>query len=537
MILSGILHTSLGGFTVIRGVAPLGELARCSDFDPDYQRKLIDTHKDEIVRFLSDRNFLFFPEVILSASLQFDYNAYKGKDDSVHPIQNITTGKGFVSNVNGITIKTIKTRLPKLAEMVGAQKAPMLAYLTVPETEIEQGLRLFRIDGNHRLSAASGLTPSETTYGLATPFCVVLHEDNDQAERFEKVVFHNINAKQIPLTSEDNLRLILDEGEGRLFDDNTLLGSPSFGPAYYLARKLLTEIGSPFLQALSKPLENRRSLALALTQFLSERDEAIKEAKDVEALKAQVTRLREAFQKVNTVYQAHPKLMGNGCHGVLVAFLYFALHNDGRQLSAFTRWVSSNRIDHLTPQANTHSIGYHCQLGRIQAIEAASLVNVFESILTARSREIFISMAFGPETEETFKTIQKTVDQINTKHQLDVCLRPIRIDQCDDGHSYTIDAQILKVIEGAGLLIADLTFGNKNVYHELGYLMGLNSGKGLAQENFILIFDLNARGDKTKDDIGFNISAWKQLRFKSTRVLEKELTKSIELFYSLSDGC
>lgn len=33
MILSGILHTSLGGFTVIRGVAPLGDLARCSRFD------------------------------------------------------------------------------------------------------------------------------------------------------------------------------------------------------------------------------------------------------------------------------------------------------------------------------------------------------------------------------------------------------------------------------------------------------------------------------------------------------------------------
>ncbi len=31
MILSGILHTSLGGFTVIRGVAPLGELALISN--------------------------------------------------------------------------------------------------------------------------------------------------------------------------------------------------------------------------------------------------------------------------------------------------------------------------------------------------------------------------------------------------------------------------------------------------------------------------------------------------------------------------
>ncbi|WNV06137.1 hypothetical protein RP726_06915 [Candidatus Methylospira mobilis] len=61
----------------------------------------------------------------------------------------------------------------------------------------------------------------------------MLHDDPDQAERFEKVLFHNIDAKQIPLTSEENLRLILDEGEECLFDDKTLLESPSFGPAYY----------------------------------------------------------------------------------------------------------------------------------------------------------------------------------------------------------------------------------------------------------------------------------------------------------------
>ena len=70
MIFSGILHTSLGGFTVIRGVAPLGELARCSEFNPEYQRNLIETHKAEIERFLADREYLFFPEVVLSASLR-----------------------------------------------------------------------------------------------------------------------------------------------------------------------------------------------------------------------------------------------------------------------------------------------------------------------------------------------------------------------------------------------------------------------------------------------------------------------------------
>jgi hypothetical protein len=216
-----------------------------------------------------------------------------------------------------------------------------------------------------------------------------------------------------------------------------------------------------------------------------------------------------------------------------VAFLYFALHNEGRQLPAFARWVTSNRIDHLAPITVTQGLGYHYHLGRVQAVDAASLVSVFESILTARHREIFISMAFRKETEETYKTIQKTVQQINDKHQLEIHLLEIRIDQFNKGHSYTIDDEILKVIEGSGLLIADLTFGNRNVYHEIGYLMGLNRGKGLEQDNFILIADKQARGEELEKDIGFNLKSWQQLRFESTRQLEEGLTESLEAYYHL----
>lgn len=532
MILSGILHTSLGGFTVIRGVAPLGDLARCSEFNSEYQRTLIDTHKAEIERFLADRQYLFFPEVILSASLQFDFNAYKGKR-SIAPVADILSGTGFSSNVNGLAVKTVTTKLPRAMETVGGANAPQLAYLELPEAEIDSGLKLFRIDGNHRLSAANEAKPGEANYSLPTPFCIVLHDDATQAQRFEKVVFHNINAKQIPLTSEENLRLILQEGDEALFDDKTLLESASFGPAYYLARKLLAEIDDRYLAALAEPLKNRRSLALALTQFLAGRDQTIAQVKDAATLDAQVPRLRAAFQRVNTLYQDRPKLAANGCHGVLVAFLYFALHNDGKQFAAFARWVTSNRIDHLVPATDTQGLGYHYHLGHVQAVDAASLVSVFESILTARHREIFISMAFRDETEETYETIKKTVRQINDKHQLDIHLREIRIDQFNKGHSYTIDDEILNVIEGSGLLIADLTFGNRNVYHEIGYLMGLNRGKGLEQDNFILIADKKTRGDELEKDIGFNLKSWQQLRFESTRQLEEGLTESLETYYRL----
>ena len=531
MIFSGILHTSLGGFTVIRGVAPLGELARCSDFNPEYQRNLIETHKAEIERFLADSQYLFFPEVVLSASLKFDFNIYKGRR-SIAPVPDILSGTGFTSNVNRLKVKTVTTKLPKALESVGAANAPQLAYLELPEDQLDNELKLFRIDGNHRLSAVKDAIPGESKFGLPTPFCIVLHDDDTEAQRFEKVVFHNINAKQIPLTSEENLHLILETGDHSLFDDKTLVKSQDFGPDYYLARKLLAEIDDRYLSAMRESLKNRRSLMLALTQFLISKGQ-IDKTKDTAVLDEQVPRLRNAFQQVNGIYRERAMLEANACHGVLVAFLYFALYNEGRQLPAFARWVTSNHIDHLTPLTTTRGLGYHNHLGRIQAVDTTSLVSVFESVLTARKREIFISMAFRTETGETYETIKKTVQQINEKHKLYIHLREIRIDQFNKGHSYTIDDEILSVIEGSGLLIADLTFGNRNVYHEIGYLMGLNRGKGLDQDNFILIADKKIRGEELESDIGFNLKSWQQLRFESTRQLEVSLTESLETYYQL----
>lgn len=141
-------------------------------------------------------------------------------------------------------------------------------------------------------------------------------------------------------------------------------------------------------------------------------------------------------------------------------------------------------------------------------------------------------MQFCPETRETYLTIEKTVQQINDKHKLAIKLRPVRIDDFNKGHSYTITGQILELIEGSGLLIADLTYGNKNVYHEIGFMMGLNRGKGLPHENFILIAD-KRRGKDLKKDIGFNLAEWQQLRFDGERHLEVKLTKLIEKHYGL----
>lgn len=537
MILTGILHTSLGGFTVIRGVAALGDLARCSRFDPAYQRNLIQTHKAEIERFLADRQFLFFPEVVLSASLSFDYGKARGRD--VQPLNDLFSGRGFTSNVHGLRVKVQTTKLPRALEAVGAMSPPRLAYLEIIEEELtrEDGLRLFRIDGNHRLSAAKELKPGEATYSLETPFCIVLHQDPSLAQKFEKVVFHNINAKQIPLTSEENLRLILEAGPNALFSDEDLLNGPSFGPAYFLARKLIPEFDPRFLAGLGKHFANRHTLALALTQFLLAKDSQLGAATGASALQKEVDRLRDALKDVNKVYEGplFARLRDSACHGVLVAFTYFALKNSGRQLAAFARWIQSNRIDRLAPASITRGLGYHYHLGRTQAVDAASLVEVFESVLSARRREVFVSMEFGEHTDPVYKAIQAAIEKVNEKHSLrpaDLALREVRIDRVNKGHSYTIADEILKVIDGLGLLIADLTHSNKNVYHEVGFLMGLNQGRGGTQDNFILIADATKVEDKT---IGFNLRSWQQVRYRDTLELTGRLVDALEKHFSL-DG-
>ncbi len=535
MILSGILHSSLGGFTVIRGVAPLGDLARCSHFDTAYQRNLIETHREEIERFLSDGRFLFFPEVVLSATLKFDFERSRKRE--VNPLGDIFSGKGFVSNVDGLRVSTLKSKLPKSLESVGGTSAPDLAFIEMPDAglETDAGAKLFRIDGNHRLSAA-GSTPGAGHYGLPTPFCIVLLQDPKEARRFEKVVFHNINAKQIPLTSEENLRLILEEGPEASFKDADLLTNPSLGPAYLMARKLLPDLDARYLSGLRQHFANRHALALGLTQFLMASDDALGKAVTAQDIEAQIPRLRDAMKRASAMYEEprHTKLRQAACHGVLTATVYFAMKNSGAQLPAFARWLASNRIDRLSPTSTTRGLGYHYHLGRTQAVDPASLVEVFESILTARSREVFVSMEFGAHTDAVYRAIEEAISVVNEKHKLaalDLALRPIRMDRISKGHSYTIDSEILSVIDGSGLLIADLTQSNKNVYHEVGFMMGLNRGRGNDQENFILIAD---RTKVTEKDIGFNLRAWQQIRFGDSLELKSSLVTSLEAYYSLT---
>ena len=504
MIFRGILASALGGFICVRGYAKLGDLAKYSFSDPSFQRDLFSKHRDEIVAFLDNRQNLFFPEVVLSCVLEYDFTKKNAKSGT-SPLRDIADKKLFKSNVNNISIRTIKADKAGHLQTVGIDIPDLLAE--------GSPLPLFRIDGNHRLSACA---EKRDFYDYNTPFCILLFEKSDgEYERNNRTIFHNINSKSIPLTTEESLKVILDDAD--LFSDDELKTNPSFGWEYLLARKLKEKVDSAYLRNISVLKENTRTTLVALFKFLFDR-------RSLEQNDDAVERMFQSLLKVNELYGHESRLSGNCCVGLLIAFIYYDLRTP-LLLPSVKAWIMNNHLYELTETSatslNTMAVG---------------ITTIFDKILDAKGKTIFVSTPFGEDkTDENFSFIEETVMEVNKEFGLDIKIELIRVDEYNPGHSFKIPDKILELISDAGMLIADLTYGNKNVYHELGYLMGLNDGRALPQENFIMIFREGMPGQKDPTDfeIGFNVRSDYQIRFKRMDDLKTKLKAMLLKHYNL----
>ena len=480
---------SLGGFPCIRGYATLRDIARISFADLAYQRELTPEHVDEIKRYFAAGEYLFFPEIILSTTLQVDYE--KPGAPQGDPLQAVMKGQKFTSNVNDLRI------------------TPRTSRYDISVADDDRPFK--RIDGNHRLSALEALDDEKYDRFVA-PFCIILFGQADAA-RNEKALFHNINSKARKLTSEESLRGIIDDEAG--FPDEIL--SEQFGTEYLQCRRLGGLLNFDYLTNLRVVFgkmegaqECHRSLLIQSLQDVKEQFGRL----DLGPMPG-IAVVFDAIKVVNGIY-ADPRLQRSHAQGLFAAFLFWQLHPSAKagQMSQFTSWVLRNHQYEL------------------RSINAADLIKIFDKIAESRRRQIFISMWFHPETQANFDAIKSAIDDLNRDHQLDIKLREIRVDQFDTGYSYEINQEILELIENSGLMIADLSGGNKNVHHEIGYLMGLNRGRGLLNENFLLVH--NEALGKPANDIGFNLAGIKQLRTKDTNTLREQVKRQIAIFYGLA---
>lgn len=501
--LRGVFVESLGGFLVVRGFAKLSDLARLSHA-ADYQREIKPIHQQEIEAFYKRGEYLFFPEVVLALELLVDFEKRDAPPED--PWGLVLRGEAFKSNVNSVTIKPTKTR---------AASALARMNITVPD---EAGAVMKRIDGNHRISAFEALPDKVLLDAKPVSFCILLLQQG-RAKQSERALFYNINSKALPLTSEEVYKGIIDDETG--FPDDVL--NKDFGAEFPLCRHLRKRLDFDYLPNLRRVFgqlpgasdlpDSRCSLLIeSMRDWQGERRRLGLEME----LPAE-TEMFKVIRRVNETY-VDTRLSASASAGLFSAFVYFALadaHATGAasRYEQFETWVLRNHQYEL------------------QRINATDLIRIFEKVAKARGRQIFVSMDFKGNYKPNLEAIQAAVNDLNTQYKLDIKLRPIRIDQFDTGYSYEINDEILRLIEESGLLIADLTGGNKNVYHEIGYLMGLNQGKGLKHENFILLH--NGSIGVAKDDVGFNLTSIKQLRVDDTNALREQVKQQVAVYYGL----
>lgn len=529
--LEGIIYKAFGNYVALRGYAPIAELAKVSKKSDSYQRDSDDTHKKDIINFLADGKYTFFPDVILACRAEHytEFITKVGSDDDVE--------FSDVHFVDGLSV--LKEYLPFKSHR--ARHASLNISGTVS--------KLMRIDGNHRLEPFDEkidwwydfldipddvknesdiekkngwFNHNANTYKKSigekiVPFTIIF-TDLSNAEDFEAGVFHNINFKHLPLKQEASLKIIT---ERNTFDIRSL------GDEYLLTTVLIDKASKGFFKGIellspkSKERDNiYRTSCLRISQLICILKQHNNELRTLYMNDNFIDRIEEVIQALRPVY----KMWGDGRQGstaLLAALVYFGL-TDNNKLAFFVNWADKNGINKIN---NEH----------ISRTTAQSFVEMFEKVYQTKKSEVFISMQFGdPQSELIYEKIVRAIETYNRESAREIKITPLRIDEYVKGETYTITEEILEAITSCSLLIADLSSGNKNVYHEIGYAMALAKVKESYPSVVLLLkedTDKLSEGDDIDKFVGFNVRGFSQLRFKKYEELVEKLKLQLKTHF------
>lgn len=451
MIIRGILDSSLNGQLCMRGFAPIKELARISKANYDYQRKPLLEQEETIREFLDTEKYLFFPEVILSYKIKHSFDDPRNTETPILRIQN---GIRYVSSVDRTVLRRKKVDY-KLAYDAGAKNVVSIIELEFDDIELSKNIAsdhhpLHRIDGNHRLRAAE---ISETTKvsQMVVPFCILLGEEfyannvpvaNATTGIFDKsvkVFFHNINTKTVPLTSEQNLRVIIDD-EANFTDDELedILGTEGMK-----TRELIKKVPVGFFTGLAHII-NDHYRTFYIDVFRRLLNSGINKDSIVDKVIA-------SLKAVDQLYNENDKLKANSSFGLLTAFLYYHVEDSKAKYKFFTDWVLNNSIF------------------EIQEIKAESIIKIFDKI-AEKNISVFVAMPYydgDPQVMESFnQAYGRVIDKIrNAYRHVNISLFPIMQHR---GKTRDIVENMINEIRSCSIFVADVTGGNPNVGYELG---------------------------------------------------------------------
>lgn len=441
---------------------------------------------------------------------------------------------------------------------------------------VDGGSPIYCIDGNHRLEAArrnEDAPEDGKMRNCLVPFCLILFENADSCREQGAMLFHNINYHALQVTDERNAQTIVTSKKASgeyLFSDERLLSFHSLGRGeYYFVRKTWDalckgsekchgvdecHVSERFESALFKKIfsENVDKQGVGALTFLlniykvlfdqiETSDKLI--SKDITNLFAKRLKhdqsgyepsLSEDYKTgtdefvknfVSSLHKADKLVCErddlkreNQNVAIAAALVALAFYEDKRYQSYFLDYVVKRRW------------------GCVKDLAVPEVMSLFEEQMDRKKRTIFVSMPFHKYAcDYHYQVIEEVVNEINSNYQKelgDVLLDCHKVDRNETGKTFEINQKVADSIAECGLLIADLTYSNVNVFHEVGMLMG----RAFAQQGRTNEFDMILLCDESEssvNDVEYNLHSLQMVCFKQPAELKDQLRDRLLNFYKL----
>ena len=431
MTLSGMLSKIMDNYLCLRGIASIKKLAEISEINPDIQRDLLEEHKDEMKDFLERGEYTFFPEVILSMNFSIDDKV--AFEDFVADVDSAT--KGFNKTVGKARVNF----KPDENKFIDDRRQLKTAKIEFDESK----MKLSRIDGNHRLSAAEYLAND-----MLIPFCLIVFPDEKESKSHSRAIFHNINSKQIPLRLEQNLKIIIESND--VYPDSVLEKSQPFGVPYKFTRELLW--GNNKIDFSCFPLiknfvyDNKYSFFTDFFRHLL-KEELIKETTAVDDVKRELVSVENALREAGIVASSQNS-------AIVGALAYYKLSAPDK-CSRFVKWIARNHI------------------ADAQNVSIDDIISIFDKVYDSIPKKVFLARWYPASTDDSYtKAVQR-------RNAIGRVIESLHLELVDlgtqDGATYDIRSAMYDQISASDIFIADLTGCRHNVMVEVGY--ALNSDK------------------------------------------------------------
>ncbi|WP_250277555.1 ParB N-terminal domain-containing protein [[Clostridium] colinum] len=406
-------------------------IANSSQSIEGIQRDLIKEHTGEMKEFLNSGNFTFFPEVILCVDLAAN------KADKL---------------AIDILYETIRYRKPLRRKKIGnfnisiSNNRKNINYCDIVQSiyidfEEDNIIKFLKIDGNHRLSAVS---ENDKFKNYNIPFCLLLFREKDETDKFCRALFHNINTKQVPLKTEENLKVIIESEQ--LFSDEVLENDNSFGKEYLYTRKLCKSIDLTLFPQVNKFIsKNKYTYFIELFNYLLNNQKDLKD-KDL------VSIVRENITEINSSIRESLLTNITDNISILAVMTFYKLNNEKEKYEAFISCINKNNI------------------GDIKNLRIKDLINIYNSIYERIPKKVFLARWYPQETDKAYK------DSMNRRKVIkEVVVEDLKLESTDlgtlDTATFDIRDRMYKDIRTCDIFIADLTGARHNVMLEVGYAL------------------------------------------------------------------